>query len=484
MKLAAWKSPTLSVRVWPILALLAVFLMETITISLWYQAVFQPFAISWTATFAILLVIFLTSHLLARGMESLHWRMLYRQIFFAVWVLLIMFLSLKVLLYANQQMGLGRLVSIPLRFITRGDGGDASFFHLILIGLLVWRGVALTRSPVTLNSAQASFQFGLAALLLYGMIFAPLYPMQATAGLYEFLFCGLIAMSAARIANLSELRGGRIPRFGLGWFTSIFLAGLVLVGVAILAGSLISGRIIDFIAIVLFIIFSLLTALTLIILSPLLGLLAELMPLLSDFFQNLLDRLKNLGFSDQLQKMVNQLSSGIERVMPVIKAGRGAILLSIIVVLLVVILLALRLRKMQRKMIEEEETSAGSTDTAPGLLQKLLSRLLNDARNFRLRNPAQILAAARIRQIYRQLMVLSSKMGAERPPSITPLEFLPQVEKLFPEEEAGLRAITGAYLKVRYGEYPETREEVSVVEESWERVRRKGRKILSARKRK
>jgi hypothetical protein len=75
--------------------------------------------------------------------------------------------------------------------------------------------------------------------------------------------------------------------------------------------------------------------------------------------------------------------------------------------------------------------------------------------------------------------VLSQKMGAERPASVTPLEFQPRLEELFPEECSQVGRITGAYIKVRYGEYPETMQEVESVQAAWESVRRSGKKKLS-----
>jgi hypothetical protein len=61
-------------------------------------------------------------------------------------------------------------------------------------------------------------------------------------------------------------------------------------------------------------------------------------------------------------------------------------------------------------------------------------------------------------------------IGYPRPTATTPLEFLPELSRIFPESAADLQDITRAYLKVRYGEVPETQAEVDDIETAWKRV--------------
>ena len=81
-----------------------------------------------------------------------------------------------------------------------------------------------------------------------------------------------------------------------------------------------------------------------------------------------------------------------------------------------------------------------------------------------------MIAAARVRWIYAQLMALCAGLGQPCPQVVTPIEFLPRLVRLFPEQTAELNQITQAYLKVRYGMYPETQAEVTEVEACWGRV--------------
>ena len=55
------------------------------------------------------------------------------------------------------------------------------------------------------------------------------------------------------------------------------------------------------------------------------------------------------------------------------------------------------------------------------------------------------------------------------------MEFLPEMEELFPALSGELAEITGAYQKVRYGELPETSQDVEMVVMAWEKVKAAGK---------
>jgi hypothetical protein len=92
------------------------------------------------------------------------------------------------------------------------------------------------------------------------------------------------------------------------------------------------------------------------------------------------------------------------------------------------------------------------------------------------------LGAVRIRRIYAQLMQLCDRLDMPRPSTATPLEYLEQLELLFPEKRSEVRTVTHAYNRVRYGEFPETPEEVQKVENAWRQVRQRARDLQSVRK--
>lgn len=468
-------------QLWAALTTGAVLVMEAILAALWYQAIFEPTLAPFSAIFAILFLILAGSHLLLLLVNRLRLKMIARQAVFLAWTVSALLAGLKLLIYPHTSGG--DILALPLRYIIRGDAGGRDFFHLVAVLLLVWRGTALARQPLTLNQVQGSFHVGLVFMLLYGMFYAPLYPVEAVVGLYCFLFFGLFAMSLARIANLSELRGGRVPRFGPGWMLSVTLAALAVVGLAILFGWLSSGRVVEVLVYILVAIIAILTALIVIILSPLLIALSRLLPMLADFLEQLLARFRSLPVGEQMVAVIEALNEALERAVPYIIAARGVVLAAVLAALAAVVLLSLYLRAAFGRSREEDETEFAGPGRVDYFFRKLLRRFQAAGRGALRRRPAQILAAARIRRIYRQLMILCEKMGAARPPSSTPLEFLPRLQLLFPGQQDGLETITGAYMRVRYGKLPETSAEVEAVESAWRSLRKQGRITIAQKRR-
>jgi hypothetical protein len=83
-------------------------------------------------------------------------------------------------------------------------------------------------------------------------------------------------------------------------------------------------------------------------------------------------------------------------------------------------------------------------------------------------------ASARIRWVYYRLMQLMAALGNPRPKSVTPLEFLVELNQQIPDQGTDLSDITNAYLLVRYGEVPEKEEDVRRILLAWERVQKAG----------
>jgi hypothetical protein len=208
---------------------------------------------------------------------------------------------------------------------------------------------------------------------------------------------------------------------------------------------------------------------------------------ISEMIQGLVD------LANRLQMMINALTANIEnslshfqlppslaRLAESLTLSKPVILWGIIILFLVIILMIAR----NQVFRERDETDAVSErlDQPEGILDQLRKALLkglgaaadNLGEVWRLRNARQVLAAARIRRIYAHLMLLCERLDQPRPASRTPLEFLPNLEALFPGFKGELNTITEAYLRVRYGDLPELSEEVEAVELAWQNVSKVG----------
>jgi hypothetical protein len=168
-----------------------------------------------------------------------------------------------------------------------------------------------------------------------------------------------------------------------------------------------------------------------------------------DAFLQSLNAIRGAG-QDQIQKVIE------------IKAASNIIMGSIVAAVIIITLVIIRRQARKRHLVAEEDrfaTGSNRQTYTPGKMRKDRSGWLN---------PKRLLAAAQVRRIYAQLMDLCEKLGHARPAALTPLEFLPTLRQVFPEGETQVTLITNAYLRVRYGELPETDAEVKDIRQAWD----------------
>jgi hypothetical protein len=209
---------------------------------------------------------------------------------------------------------------------------------------------------------------------------------------------------------------------------------------------------------------------------------------LSDNLQKLNDLMR--GFGQKIMEMVEKSGIGlfISRWGPTIKTIvlTGIIVLVILGVIFWMAFKIWRDRERQRAGSEVKTNIKGGNllhmllDNLRQGLEKALSSL-EGIIDFRQRQ--RIRAAARIRQIYAELMELCDSLDNPRRDSQTPLEFVPKLEGLFPENYPEIEMITNSYLGVRYGLLPETQDEVWNVEAAWKKLNSAGHEHLAELKR-
>ena len=469
------RSPGARLQVWTALTTLMLLAMESNLEAMWYRAVFNT-PLPWVQVWAVLMSVMTGSGLLVLGLAHPRFKSWARPVIFLPWLVGCIAISMKVLLFPQDSIALIDTLKNSLAFITDLHASPAGFFHILVMGLLAWRAVSLASSPPASGQTLASFQLGLIGFLIYGMGFAFRSPLDSTIGFSLFLWTGLVAMSMTRIANLDDFlleHTARVmPRYGSGWLSFTLLASLLVVGLALLLGWLASGALVMLAVRLVTLILTLITALFLILLIPLILFLWQFIPSFGDILKQAFARLMSIQLPPFVEDLLNRVVYLIQQSVPYLLEGRKLLLVGILLLLALVILLGLR--QTIKLRLNEGNSPIGEAGAGLEHLLERLLRLRSSTKAHPRRSPAQVLAAARIRMIYRRLMILSRKLGSQRRPAQTPLEFLPQLETLFPTEKAGVNAITQAYIKVRYGEYPETFEEVKTIESAWERIRRAG----------
>ncbi len=142
----------------------------------------------------------------------------------------------------------------------------------------------------------------------------------------------------------------------------------------------------------------------------------------------------------------------------------------IIVVLLaiaLILLVALLIQRQYRAAAVTAHTTHRARRTAKeeeedeGLAQRLLRRL-GFRRHWR--------AALSIRRIYRRMMKAAAAVGYPKPDAQTPYEYLPTLNQAWPHNHQDARLITEAYVNVRYGEIPESSQELEEIKQAWQRL--------------
>ena len=475
---------------WREMSILMLIIMETSWVTPWFRSLTSAtYAVNAIKAFVVLFCIVLISHIVVRFMEFLRLKTTIRRGITIALLVIVIFGGLKILLYAQEYISFIELINRPLRSFLDWRSLIPDEFVIILVILIGWwRGIAIAQEHI--GPSSVSTHFGIGIVLFMVFIFVNTLVTGETPGdfFYLFLFSSLLAMISARMAVLGTLRGGRQNAFDRRWFLGIILASTMVVGLSALAGGVI-GEQFAWVGYILLGLFGSILVFIWIVLSPILSWLINLiinlagnsraLESLDEGFQKINDIMRGLGqrITDMIDK--TGIAGLLSRWGPTIKT---IILVGVILVVVtgIVLFIAIQIWKdRERRRLDEEQKSILTSVNIWQMLQAMLKRgrdgimkTLGNLTDFRRRQ--RLRAAARIRQIYAELMDLCENLDQPRAEAQTPLEFIPSLARLFPEFGREVEVITQSYLLVRYGQLPETRKEVEEVENAWKRIRSRG----------
>jgi hypothetical protein len=475
-----------------------IILMEVSWITPWFRSLTaETYAADVPRVFIILSCVILFSYILVRVMDYLHLKKSIRQGLMVIFLVVGSYVGIKTLLYAHESISLIGLISRPLRSFTDVKFlVPVEFIVIIAVSIGFWRGLSLAQGHIGPSSVLSDFYIGIVMFVVFVFFNTIVTGEKPGDFFFLFLFSSLIAICSARMTVVGMLRGGQVNRFNRPWFVGILFSALCIVGLAYLLGSIFSDQF-SWIGVIFLGLIGSFVVLLWVIINPII---AFIVTILTRLFQN---SASISGLSDSLQKL-NDLISGFGQKIfeqlsdswigmlishwgPTIKA----IILTAIVILVIlgiVLWMAINLwRDRERRLIESEEKlnvqSGGLVRIFLEMLRQGWNRTLNSLEQLtNLRQRQRIRAALRIRQVYAELMELCESLGQPRPEAKTPLEFIPKIEGLFPEFNLDVDVITQAYLRVRYGQLPETKNEIEGVETAWKKLDAAGREMLSERK--
>ena len=150
--------------------------------------------------------------------------------------------------------------------------------------------------------------------------------------------------------------------------------------------------------------------------------------------------------------------------------------ITVAIVLVIVVVVILTLRRRQRAVLTEGEIREDLDGDALNGLRSLFRRGL-DAMNQAWQTVGQfglgrdLFAALTVRRAYARMVRLAARRGYPRAVSQTPYEFRAVLWEAFPALQDEVTILTEAYVRVHYGEAPESADALRTVTEALERFK-------------
>jgi hypothetical protein len=139
--------------------------------------------------------------------------------------------------------------------------------------------------------------------------------------------------------------------------------------------------------------------------------------------------------------------------------------------LILVARLIRRLAEEREKDQDVERESVWSTQDFADDLRNSLRQGLDNLRAFVSQfGNRKMRSAASIRKIYASMVDLATEAGYARRPAVTPYEHRDTLYEAFPGGREAVDAITEAYVRVHYGQVPDSRAEMRQIVRHWEQV--------------
>lgn len=463
-----------------------------LTWALMEVALITPFGLSlmgWARTWPSeqvalwLLLLMLVPFNLVRLMGLLQIPKERQQTIMAVSLLTTALIALRTLLYDPQSLFDLRWLGAIYDHIAETDnqlwGRDLTIFFLTVFAW--WRGIRLALRQPDIN--QVGFRLRAGSLLLALLIgwVSGTSTRDMVPFVLLFFVAALTAVSLVRVEQLERDQSGASASLNLRWLGGIFAASFLVVSAAGILAIIISGDTAVLIAgwlspLWLALLFGgRVVTLTLgYLATPFLWLLEAILQLLvnvlSRFFTQLFAILEDQGLQITQQGPEDIFGTAMpEEATEIAGRGLNTQLIVILVMVAIVLLVALALGRLYQQAVlaarDSELTTASARDRTRGdtMGQRLWQRL-GLLRRWR--------TAASIRRIYQQMCQAAASLGYPRAESETPYEFLHTLSEVWPDNQTDTSRITEAYVKIRYGELPETKEELEAIKRAWQRLER------------
>ncbi len=468
-------------------------------------ALLTPFVLSmmgwaryWSPSTILLLILFtmLFAFNLTRLMSALNLSPERQQMITAVTLLLTIILFLRTMFHSpSSLLDFNWLGEFFDSINSRDDILWVQDVLLLFIIIIAWvRGIQLAMRNYSVERLGLRLRLG-------GLIFAPLLIWLSTVRLIYtitpfillFFAAGLTAVALIRAEELEQDKTGKSTTLSPRWLGSVLLTALLVITTILLLTLILSGQTVEqvtaFFAPAIHALRILATvALTTIIylLLPFFYLFETAVTLLNSsliwainaftLFAKMLNKLQRLQrtavtIPEESATITNQnFNSILDQIEGVgVDVSRNWQLIIVLIVIALILLVALMIGRLYRRTTLQQHNAQRADDVeneqtnADNLLNRLLRRfgLLQDWRT-----------ALSIRRIYHKMERAATASGYPRSEAETPYEYLDTLAPVWPDHRAETKQITQAYVRVRYGEVPESKEELDGIRAAWARLER------------
>lgn len=344
---------------------------------------------------------------------------------------------------------------------------DISLFFLIV--LIWWRGITLSHRHVDIDKIGLHVRVSALLITPFAAWLSNLsLPFNPAPFFIAFFVGALMAIAITRAEEIEKYRSGENYPMTPRWLAIILGTSLAIGFVAWIIAALISGQSIPVIVLWLAPLWKAITFAATIILSTAVYVALPFLRLLERailFFRNL-----PVNLPEPIEQAPSAPDDPQAELIEGINAVYNAIfewIIPIVIIILFLItvlwlLVALSRYFGWRKLGSSEEVKVanpGRDDTAQPFtpMQNLLDRL----------GLMRRWHAASIRRLYRQMTRAATANGYPRGQTQTPYEYLKTLNQAWPTGQAQIQLITRAYVRVRYGEVPETPAELEEIRTAW-----------------
>ncbi|HSH05883.1 MAG TPA: DUF4129 domain-containing protein [Anaerolineae bacterium] len=464
------------------------FLRQDIIIFLWLimdVTFFTPFILvlmPWTRFWSPLAISFLLASLilvpfyLGRLLAVLKANVIQQQLLVMGTYFLTILLGTRLTLYPGYGLSLSWISQLLTDFFTPESpfwGRQVLLFFFVTLAW--WRGTRLLRRAMVTESM--GFQLRLTALVYFPLVIIfshQLYPWSIVPFILVHFGASLIAMALVRAEDIEQSHSQKSFPLTPRWLGGVSLASLIIVIFTAILIALLTGNsmanifnfltpvwnAIKFAAATAGAIFVYLMAPFIeFILQAIFGLFNLFSPDNFDFGErneNLIE-LGNL-YQEFLEEASKEQEAREDRFWPILLLRFG-------IATTLILLIALSLHRIygQRRFADNIRRDINEIDTADGVTHQTLTDRLRAGFN-RLQ---QWRAAASIRRIYAQMTQMATDYGYPRPATTTPLEYLSLLSQAWPDHQVETNLITQAFIRIRYGEIPETEAELAEIRSAW-----------------